>query len=145
MKKQLLVFLLVLVSVGAFATACGRHGGKPDPEKAHKFISWQVDETLDDLEANDDQRKTIHSAKDRVFDAGLTFMTNSREHRKALVDQLLSDSPNAEEMHKRVDQWAEEVRILGHLAVDESLGLHKTLTADQRAKLAEMIAERTGH
>jgi hypothetical protein len=144
--KRLLVALTVaasLGSIGAMAQGCGRHR-EHNPEKAYKFISWRVNDLLDEVDASDPQRVTINATKDRLFDAALTLRTNGVDHRDAILKQLLSDAPDPAELHRRVDQLAEELRIFGHLAVDETMTIHKTLDAKQRATITEMISDRFG-
>ena len=48
----------------------GQHGKQMDPVKAKKYATFYLDDALDELDASDDQREQIQSAKDRMIDRG---------------------------------------------------------------------------
>ena len=135
-----LLFAVGLALAGLLSGCRGKHRDV-DPEKAYKFVSFAVDDKLDDLKASDEQRVKLHEVKDKVFDAAMALKDNGKEWRKTLVTEWLSDKPNADKMHEQVDLAVEELRKAGHLAVDSSLEVHDILSAEQRSDLAKMIAE----
>ena len=144
MKKHTKLTLTIIAALSGLvlATACrGNHGKHKDPEKAYKFLTWHIDDILDDLKATDKQSQEVHELKDELFQEGLAFKSTSKELREALIKEWMQDAPDGDKMHAQVDLWVDEVRRLGHLMVDASLKLHDILNKEQRFDLARIIAE----
>ena len=125
------VVALVSLSVGA----CHRHRPHHNPEKANKFVTWKINDTLDDLEATEAQRQKILSIKDDLFQQILTMRQNGQGDKWALVQELQSDQPNGEKLHRLLDKHIDALRVTAHRGVDALLEVHGTLTPEQRAQL----------
>jgi Spy/CpxP family protein refolding chaperone len=124
----------------------GGHGGGRGwhaPERAYQFLTWRVDDALDELEATDAQRARVNGVKDRLFQAALTQHEAHRATRGEFVTQLASERPDAQRLHALVDARVEAMRALAHQAVDGMLEVHGSLTPAQRAEVAERF-ERHG-
>ena len=139
MQYRFIVLGLVVLGLGATVASC-RHR-RHDPEKMQKFVSWVVDDALDDLDATDDQRQAVHQSKDKMF-AEIKKMGADRkaDHREMLV-QWDKESPDADAIHALIDTRIEVMRKVAHQAADEVLFIHGVLTPEQRAQLSEKMKE----
>ncbi|QSQ13451.1 Spy/CpxP family protein refolding chaperone [Myxococcus landrumensis] len=146
MKKKLAiagsaVVAVVLLSGFAFR---GAHGHCPNPERIKQVVTWKLNDRLDDLDATDAQRESIHAVKDRLFTEGVQLAEEQHATRSEVVSQLESDKPDAQALHALVDARIEALRAFAHKATDAVLEVHGTLTPEQRKALASEYKERTG-
>ncbi|WP_342375823.1 periplasmic heavy metal sensor [Myxococcus stipitatus] len=146
MKKKLAiagsaVVAVVLLSGFAFR---GSHGHGPNPERIKQVLTWKLNDRLDDLDATDAQRESIHAVKDRLFAEGSRLAEEQHATRSEVVSQLESDTPDAQALHALVDARIEAVRAFAHKATDAVLEVHGTLTPEQRKTLASEYKERMG-
>lgn len=147
MKKKIAVAssaILAVVLLSGFAFR-GGHGWSRDPERMKQMVTWRLNDKLDDLDATDAQRQSIHGVKDRVFTEGLTVMEDNRAARAEALTQLESDNPDAQKLHALVDERVDAMRAFAHKVTDAVLEVHRTLTPQQRKELATEIRERAGH
>jgi protein CpxP len=86
MKKALLTlglgataFLLLTGFRGPFG---GGGCGGNNPERAHQFITWRLNSTLDDVRASDAQRTQVHALKDELFQEGVQLAAEHRTVRR---------------------------------------------------------------
>jgi Spy/CpxP family protein refolding chaperone len=110
-----------------------------------QMVTWRLNDKLDDLDATDAQRQSIHGVKDRVFNEGLSVMEENRAARAEALTQLESDNPDAQKLHALVDARIDAMRAFAHKVTDAVLEVHRTLTPEQRKELATEIRERAGH
>ncbi|HZI12444.1 MAG TPA: periplasmic heavy metal sensor [Myxococcus sp.] len=146
MKKKIAVAssaILAVVLLSGFAFR-GGHGWSRDPERMKQMVTWRLNDKLDDLDATDAQRQSIHGVKDRVFTEGLTVMEDNRAARAEALTQLESDNPDAQKLHALVDERVDAMRAFAHQVTDAVLEVHRTLTPQQRKELATEIRERAG-
>ncbi|AGC47722.1 hypothetical protein MYSTI_06449 [Myxococcus stipitatus DSM 14675] len=146
MKKKLAiagsaVVAVVLLSGFAFR---GGHGPCPNPERIKQVVTWKLDDKLEDLDATDAQRESIHAVKDRLFTEGVQLAQEQHATRSEVVTQLESDTPDAQALHALVDARIEALRAFAHKATDAVLEVHGTLTPEQRKTLASEYKERMG-
>ncbi len=147
MKKVLTVgsAILAVVLLSGFGWRGGHGGcggGNRDPERMKQFVTWRLDDKLDDLKATEAQRKSIHALKDGLFEDGKQVMEGQQAARAEAFAQLTSEQPDAQKLHALVDERFEAMRALAHKATDAALEAHKVLTPEQRKVLADEFRER---
>ncbi|RYZ37299.1 MAG: periplasmic heavy metal sensor [Myxococcaceae bacterium] len=146
MKKTLVIAGTAVVAV-TMLTGFGwgrHHRGTPDPARIHQMVTWKLDDKLDDLDATEAQRTSIHAVKDRLLTEGQGLMQGQQAARAEAVTQLTSDTPDAAKLHALVDARVDAARAFAHKAVDAVLEVHRTLTPAQRQELAGDFREHTG-
>ena len=145
MKKILTVgsAILAVVLLSGFGWRGGHHGGwGRDPERIKQFVTWRLDDKLEDLKATEAQKKSIHALKDRLFEDGKQVMADHQAVRAEAFAQLSSEQPDAAKLHALVDARFDAMRALAHKATDAALEAHKVLTPEQRKALADEFRER---
>lgn len=136
-KLAAVIGTFATLSLGAVAIA-GPHGpghhGPPGPEGA-------ILQAIKQLDLTDEQVQMLKEIRE----------TNRAEHEKARADrertmqvfkrELLSDNPNAERLHKLIDDREAEMVQRAHDRLDTMLEVHAVLTPDQRAQIGEKLEE----
>jgi periplasmic protein CpxP/Spy len=117
----------------------GRFGPGGRPEEMAAFMTARVDDALDDIKATDAQRATVHAAKDRVLEKVKALRGDRRQMHEELLAAWKSDSADKAKLHALVDQRIEEMRAVGHEAVDAAAEVHDALTPEQRQQVAERM------
>jgi Spy/CpxP family protein refolding chaperone len=145
MKKMLAIgsAVLAVVLLSGFAWRGGHHGWGRDPERVRQLITWKLDDKLEDLDATEAQKKSLHALKDRLFEDGKAIMHEQRGARDEAFAQLASENPDPAKLHALVDARIEAMRAFAHKATDAALEAHKVLTPEQRKALADEYRERT--
>jgi Spy/CpxP family protein refolding chaperone len=133
--------LAVAAAIGC-ASARGHHGH--DPAKVAKFITWKVNDVLDDLKASDSQRTKVLAVKDRLLTAGLQLHAQQESAHDELERQWRSDQVNVEELRKLADQRLAALRGFVYQGIDALAEVHATLTPAQRTKLADDLKKMHG-
>lgn len=146
-KKVLKIIAITLGSLmvlGASMAACSRSFHKhPDPEKIEKFVLWRVDDRLDDLDADKQQRKAVFSATKTII-ADVKQMKASHKndrHKQEILDELKKGEPDAQKYHQLVDERFEEFRAFVHRSLDTALNAFMVLNQEQRIELIEEVEE----
>jgi Spy/CpxP family protein refolding chaperone len=145
MKKTAIRTVVVLTAVGLVATVvacsrpCARH--RMNPEKAKKFVTWKVDDVLDDLEATDEQRQEIHAVKDKVFEDVRVLKEDLRGDRMTFLTEMKKDKPDSDLLHRKLDGHINRLRAFAHQELDNLLRAHASLTPEQRAQLLSKAEE----
>lgn len=145
MQKKLIAVgsaVLAVVLLSGFAWRGGHGGWGRDPERIKQFVTWRLDDKLEDLKATEAQKKSIHALKDRLFEDGQQMMEGQRAARAEAFAQLTSEKPDAAKLHALVDARFEAMRALAHKATDAALEAHQVLTPEQRKALADEFRER---
>jgi len=148
LKRKLLAFAAVIGILGTAggAFAFWRHGGgEHRAEKMKKFIDYRVNGVLDDLSVDDTQRTQINASKDRLIKQAEQVFQSRGELRDSMLAQWNAEKPDAEAIHKLIDDRMDEFRALAHQAADAGLEVHGVLDAKQRAQVAELIADHMKH
>lgn len=136
-----------LVAVAALAIAAftfltgfrGPHGHHRDPEKMQAFISKRIDKALSEVDATDAQRQQIEGIKQRLFARMKETMGDRQSMRRDFLAFWEQENPNPAEVHAKVDQKVDQRRAMAHEVADALLEVHRILTPEQRAKLAEQM------
>jgi Spy/CpxP family protein refolding chaperone len=136
-----LVAVVGIVGLVGFAGGgCGRgHGHGRDPARTAAFVTDRVDDFLDDVDATPEQRTRIHAVKDRLLAAGQKARAGHEAAHAALHAEWKAEQPDAAKLHALVDERIEEMRALGHEAVDGGVEVHGILTPEQREKLTRKV------
>ncbi|MFL5345940.1 MAG: Spy/CpxP family protein refolding chaperone [Hyalangium sp.] len=142
MKKIAIAASAVLAVVLLSGFRGGGWGGHRDPERIKQFITWKVDDKLEDLNATDAQKQTVHAVKDRLFEQGKQLAEEHQATRQEVLTQLESDTPDAQRLHSLVDARIDAVRAFAHQVVDAALEVHRALTPEQRKQLATEYREK---
>ena len=144
----------ILVALGATLllsltlAACHRHRQEPDMERGKRFLTWLIDDHLEEIEATEDQQRQIHAIRDRVFVRVEELMVQHKRERAAkalaILVEVQKDQPDPEKLHQMVDEGLKRHGELAHEAVDTLLEIHAVLTPAQRRQLGEKLAKRLG-
>ena len=112
-----------------------------NPEKVDKFLTFRINDALDDIKATPEQREKILAIKDQLLPEFLNARTDRRETRQQLVAQWRSENPDPKAVYAAIDAEVERRRALAHKAADALLQVHAILTPEQR----EQLQGRFGH
>ncbi|MFN0063260.1 MAG: Spy/CpxP family protein refolding chaperone [Myxococcaceae bacterium] len=146
MKSRTLGFLGLSALAVVALSAWGPHAcGKPDAARKARFVTAMVDDTLDDLDATDEQRAAVHGLKDRLLAEGFALRDDNKAARTQFLTQWQSAQPNTTELHTLVDSRMTAVTAFAHKLADAALELHTILTPAQRAELGERMAKHDRH
>lgn len=143
MKKKIAIAASAVLAVVLLSGFRGG-GWNKDPERVKQMITWKVNDKLEDLEATQAQKQAILSVKDRLFEEGKRLAQEHQATRLEVLTQLESDSPDAQRLHRIVDERIDAVRGFAHKVVDAALEVHRTLTPEQRKELSTEYRERRG-
>lgn len=151
MKKIAIAAVLAVSLVGASSFAAqggfGRgfgpgFGPGRDPQKAYRFLSFRVDSALDEIDATAAQREKIHQLKDSLFADVTQMKSDSEATGQLLKAEWESASPDSAKVHRVIDGQFDAWRALAHKVADAAISLHDTLSAEQRAQLAQQLPPR---
>lgn len=142
MKKIAIAASAVLAVVLLSGFRGGGWGWHRDPERIKQFITWRVDDKLEELNATDAQKQTVNAVKDRLFEEGKQLAESHKASRQEVLTQLESDTPDAQKLHSLVDARIDAVRAFAHHVVDAALEVHRALTPEQRKQLSTEFREK---
>ena len=142
MKRTLLLAGLGVMVVGLLAGFGFGHGpfhrGPMDPKKVDNFLTWRINDALDDVQATPAQRQQVLAIKDRLMPDVKTLMEDGRQTHEQVRDIWKSNAdPDPKQLHALVDQRVEAFRAFGYKIADAMADLHKVLTPAQRATLTQ--------
>lgn len=138
-RDRIVVAVVALVSLAATAVWAGGHRGHFGAERMRDFVEWKVDRVLDDIDADDAQRKVVGQLTDELFGSFQALHADRAEVHAKAVALWESEKPNAAEAHALVDVRMDAMRDLAHQATDALLKVHATLTPAQRAEVSAMV------
>ena len=133
----------VVALVGGIAWA-GSTSGERHAARAKQFITWRVDDALDELDATDAQRTKVHAIKDQLFEEGVRLHATKEQVRAGLIAQWKTDRPDGTAVHALVDRMFDDLRAFAHKVADAGIALHQTLNPEQRQALLERAEARHG-
>jgi Spy/CpxP family protein refolding chaperone len=143
-KRTVLTVVLGSAAVVALAGwAGGPHCGRGhSPEEVQKFTTRLVERAMDDIDATDVQRAKAESLRSDLVKKGMTFQEGKKETHEFMLEAWKSDNPDPAKVHAEIDARIEDMREMAHSAADAALEMHKVLTPEQRAQLAERAEQR---
>ncbi|SET33309.1 Spy/CpxP family protein refolding chaperone [Stigmatella erecta] len=138
--KKIAIAASALLAV-ALLTGFRGGGWSRDPGRIQQIITWKLDDKLDDIDASDAQKQSIHALKDRLFSDGQRMMGEQKATRLEVLAQLESDRPDSQKLHALVDARIDAMRAFAHQVTDAALEAHRLLTPQQRQELATEYRE----
>jgi periplasmic protein CpxP/Spy len=132
------------LGAGAFR-AHGGFGGHRNPEMIHKFIQFAVNEKLDEIEATPEQRQKVREVSDRLLQEAKALHQGKQDLHDEMLELLAQDEPDAARVKALVRGRMQEFSRFADDATDGLLELHRTFTAEQRAKLLADARARHAH
>lgn len=141
MKRTLLVLALGVVAIGLLAASAPGHGPMMNPEKLDKYLTFRINDLLDDLKATPTQRSQVLAVKDRLLPEAQKMMAEHKQTHDQLLQIWKSDRPDANALHALVDQRVDAFRAFAHKLADGMLDVHNALTPAQRSQLADELAK----
>ena len=133
--------IAAVVSTGLVTACGGPHCGHrgADPARMESFALWHVNETLDELDATEAQRRVILDRTRAVVRDAIALHDSHDDGHEVVRAELATGAPEADRLHALLDDRLDEVRAFGHRTIDRALEAYETLDADQRdALLAEL-------
>ena len=146
-KKRMKVAAIVLVSLvalGGSVVACGRSLHRhSNTEKVEKYVMWKINDHLDDLDANEQQRKEIVSAtKNIIADMRQLKASHKKDaHRADILNELKKGEPDSEKYHRLLDGHLDKLRDFAHRSLDTALNAFMVLDANQRSEVIQEVEE----
>ncbi|MDJ0761631.1 MAG: hypothetical protein QNJ97_01475 [Myxococcota bacterium] len=140
------VLAAVLVTSALIVSSCGRRHFDihKDPDRLKAMVRWKVDDLLDEIDADDGQRRHILDSVNSLVDEGIALHSNEAGHKEVVHAELAKERPDAEKLHAMVDQKFETWRVFSHKVLDVALDAHSKLTPEQREQLMTIAHEHHG-
>ena len=137
-------FLALVVAAlvgGAVATHRSAHawGHKGKAAIMKRIVSAHIDEVLDDAKVNDTQRKSIYTARDRVFSAFENQRGTHRAHLEEALSLFESDRIDGTKLQSLRAQRESETRQLADVVTQALTEVHDVLTPQQRRVVTDHI------
>lgn len=141
--KKILTPVFAVAGVAAAVALLAGFGpmrrGHMDPAHMQRMVQHHVDDTLDDLDASQQQRQAIQPLVDATFKDMTVFHQDNAKARAQLVEAMGEDNPDRKALHGQVDQRVDAFRALAHRMLDRTLEAHDVLDAKQRAALMDEL------
>ncbi len=145
-RRRLFIIPAVLIGGAALAGfGFGGHGrcGGPNPERMERHMKAFLEDHLEDLDANDQQKKEIQGIATGLFGEAKALHGEREDMREQFLSFWDAESPDPKAVHAAVDARIEKLRAIAHKAADAGLKVHGVLNAQQRGQVSEAIRERT--
>ncbi len=143
-SRKILLATSALLGVVLLTGFRGGHmgfGGR-NPERFNQMLTWRLDDRLEELQATDDQKRTIQGLKDSLFADGKQVVEEQRAAGKELLTQWDAATPDARAVHALVDARVDAWRGFAHKVADAFLKAHQVLSPTQRQQLSSDVRER---
>lgn len=142
-KKTLIVAAATaLVALGATAVYAGPWFGGKKADRIKTVVQWKLGDALDTLDATDAQRGRITPLADALVDSALDRFSDHEAFREELLALWQAPKADPDAARARVFARIETARGLAHEAIDALATAHGVLSPEQRALVAEHVAER---
>lgn len=131
---------LTTVTALGLAAGCRPHLDPTDPEDRARITRWVAEareEGLDDVDATDAQQSALEGVEKPVLDEAFRFLEGQAEAKKTLWAEWRAPTVDAARVHAVVDARVDDLRKVLHSATEAAIKVHDTLTAEQRADVAE--------
>ncbi len=146
MKKNKLLVLVGLavasfVLLTGFRYAGGGHHGGHHGGPA--MMGKHLDKMLDQIDATPEQRAQITAIKDRLVASHEARMQGDRQqHKQEMVEFWRQNNPNPAEIRARIDEKFEQRKAAAYEMADAMIEVHRILTPEQRAEVAQMMEKK---
>lgn len=134
-KKSLWGIFPVLIAGLMFLGGCH----KSSPEKMADHI---VDELSAKLKLSDTQRDQLNATKVELLGKIAEMKKNKGAMHNAAMAELQKDTLDQGQLKKMFATHTGEMDTIGNLVIDRLAQFHGTLTAEQKAKLVELLKDR---
>lgn len=137
MMKNAAIFTVGALSFVLLTGFGGCRRDTPEERARHvdRIAHHVVDDVMDDVDANDDQRARVQKLADGVVKDVVPLIEQHPAVRAELWTQWSSKQPDAKRVHAIVDDRVDAVRGLLHKVADAVLEVHSILTPEQRAEI----------
>jgi protein CpxP len=137
MKRFSVVVMAAVMSVSFIA--CGHRGGDMDTDHMHQFIAQKIDRMLEKIDATDEQRVKIAAIREGFAGEMQKMKAVQPEGFQFVLDEIKSDAPDREKLHRMLDERIEAHKAFAHKAIDAALDVHAVLTPQQRTLVLETM------
>jgi len=145
MNWKRIALALGIAGVLAGATAALAAGNGHRGRNFQQMITGRVNHVLDAIDATPEQRQAINQVKD---DAVAKLQQKRQQHANEhayWMKVLTADQVDVTALNAAADKRAQEMAATAkEIIIPALVKVHDTLTADQRAKLAELVKSRQG-
>jgi Spy/CpxP family protein refolding chaperone len=131
-------FFLGALGLALATTALGcshggwRHGDEGEPAA----VARHLDKVFDHLDVTAEQRTQLEPVALAMANEIASLRQRALGLRADALAQWEAATPDAAELHQRVDQDIEALRQSLHRFVDQAIAVHDTLTPEQREEVA---------
>ncbi|MGD9045807.1 MAG: Spy/CpxP family protein refolding chaperone [Desulfobacterales bacterium] len=133
LKKGLTIALIgVFISGALIFTGCRSHSHE------HK-AEFMVDYIAETIDATDEQRAQLDGIKDEFVAKAKEMHEQKEAMHAAFMAELRKEEISRETLDGLIDQKRAQMEEFVNLAMDRLIEFHKTLSAEQREKLATKI------
>lgn len=130
-----------LLIVGSLA-GCGRSAHHWGYDRGFEGLTGRrLEYALDRIKATEAQRVEIRAILGRLADQTKAFDASADQAAQILRTQWTSESLDVAQLQEVVEAQAAQVRRAGNEGVDEMAALHRVLTPQQRAQVAEWMED----
>lgn len=150
MKKKLLAIVagtgIVALAAGVAYAQLGSHGhgSGMNPERARRFVSYKVNEVMDEISATPAQRAQANAIKDRLLAEATQMHARGRQAHQEMFGQLKSGPVNAARVHQLINEQADAHKAFATKVADELIAFQQSLTSEQRTRLAAELEQHHG-
>ena len=147
MKKVSKAFMAVvtLLFTESILSACHSHfRDHMTPEKVAEKLQNHVDRGLKKVGTTDEQNEKIHLITSQIADDAIQTHKSCSAGKSRLIANLLSETPNREELHQRVDEKAKATTEFVHRVMARMLEINAVLSRDQRYELMKRYESKHG-
>ncbi len=133
LKKGLTIALIgVFISGALIFTGCRSHSHEGKAE-------FMVDYIAETLDLNEEQRAQLDGIKDEFIAKAKEMHAQKETLHAAFMTELRKEEINRENLNDLIDQKRAQMDEFINLAMYRLIEFHKTLSAEQREKLATKI------
>ena len=133
LKKGLTIALIgVFISGALIFTGCRSHSHEGKAE-------FMVDYIAETLDVTDEQRAQLDGIKDEFIAKTKEMHAQKEAMHAAFMAELRKEEISPENLKDLIDQKRAQMDEIINLAMDRLIEFHKTLSAEQREKLATKI------
>ena len=142
--KKNKLFVLLTLAVASFVLLTGfKGGGHHGGRDGHGFFGKKMERVLDEIDATPEQRAQIEAIRNRLVEQKKA--QRQQGDREQMKQEMLSfwteAQPSQQEMRARIDQRIERQRQNAYAMADAMIEVHRVLTPEQRAEVAQLIEQ----
>jgi protein CpxP len=131
-----------ILGLGAWQVhAMGGFQGHDRHEMVHKFITFAVNEKLDQIGASAAQKEKVRAVEDRLIKKGEALHGERDSFRQELMALLEQDSPDPAQVKALAHKHIEKFSQFADEAADAVVELHGVFTPEQRHQLLADLRE----